>query len=633
MSSFSEQSPQFNPPPSAQPRKSLFGGPSSDAAHPPSQPSQRSLFGGPSGYDGAAESRPVQEPVARNDTRDGDDYEIDAMMGHQQPLTGDYSSDGDSFPGSDEDDDELGSDIDDHDTGNSKQPQTDPVYGGQSKKFVLDRGKDLPMGSMRPNRWMGSRSTYKRVTANDRGAADSIIRNRARDLASHLYNAHAIRKRADKQAPLNIKRWVAWPMPAEKVPRVGEFIHNQLGDPDTWRMPPDPRPSAELEESIMAAMTRTAKESFQAREWELTEVKKSMDYDGKMDSDPEDEDETPLRPVVLADDDQARQHLRPLSRQVISRLDRVLVGLHHSMKGKIGEESTSESSSDADSVISPASKSVRSTSRSQSRGRNRARRNLRQEQPSGSRSQHMASGNEAQDESMPETSRSRGRSRSPNKANQRQSSIIRKHHLRDWSEVMGVASMIGLPSAAVMRASKRCTELFGEDMTFRTFHEGRIKAQAARNTRYEYTDYTYTESGGEIEGTGLSSPPPADQQPPQRKPRSRARRPRSRLPSAPAPEPLSAEFVHSDQEMEVSTPSVPSHAAKGKGPHRKLDLVCPVKKCPRHTNGFSRTWNLNLHMKRVHPSYRAREPSNRAERSVSTASASANVSVVVEIHD
>lgn len=573
----------------------------------------------------------MQESGVHKEARYADDYEIDGMMGQGHLLTADYSSDGDSFPGSDEDDDELGSNSDDHDTGKSKQPQKDPVHGRQARKFVLDRGKDLPSGSTRPNRWVGSRSTYKRVTANDRGAADSIIRNRARDLASHLYNAYAIRKRTDKQTPLNIRRWVAWPMPAEKVPRVGEFIHNQLGDPETWRMAPDARLSAELEESIMAVMTRTGKERFQAREWDLTEMKKSMDYDGKMDSDPEDDDEIPLRPVVLADDDQARQHLRPLSRQVISRLDRVLAGLHQSMKGKIGDESSSESSSDADSVVSQASKSARSTSRSRSRGRKRVRRNVHPEQAPGTRSQHLASKNEAQDESMPETSRSRGRSRSPNKENQTRPPVIRKHHLRDWSEVMGVASMIGLPSAAVMRASQRCSDLFGEDMTFRTFHEGRIKAQAARNTRYEYTDYTYTESEGEIEETVPSSPPPPNQQLQPPKPKSRAGRPRSRLPSAAAPEPLSAEFV-SDEEMEVTTPSVPSQAAKGKGLHRKLDLVCPMKKCPRHTNGFSRRWNLNLHMKRVHPSYRAPEPSSRAERSVSTASASANVSVV-EIHD
>jgi hypothetical protein len=44
-------------------------------------------------------------------------------------------------------------------------------------------------------------------------------------------------------------------------------------------------------------------------------------------------------------------------------------------------------------------------------------------------------------------------------------------------------------------------------------------------------------------------------------------------------------------------------APKGKGEHRKADLICPIKRCSRHTKGFSRTWNLNLHMKRVHPGY------------------------------
>jgi hypothetical protein len=183
-----------------------------------------------------------------------------------------------------------------------------------------------------------------------------------------------------------------------------------------------------------------------------------------------------------------------------------------------------------------------------------------------------------------------------------------------------------------MRASKRCTELFGEDMAFRRFHEGRIKAQATPNTRYEYTDYTYIESESEIEEpVPTSPPPPPDALSQPSKPKKRpVGRPRTRFPSTPAPE-LSRAETFSDHEMEV-TASTPSQAPKGKGAHRKLDLVCPVKKCPRHTNGFSRRWNLNLHMKRVHPSYHTAEPSSRAERSVSTASASASVSVV-EIRD
>ncbi|KAF2755001.1 hypothetical protein EJ05DRAFT_118767 [Pseudovirgaria hyperparasitica] len=42
---------------------------------------------------------------------------------------------------------------------------------------------------------------------------------------------------------------------------------------------------------------------------------------------------------------------------------------------------------------------------------------------------------------------------------------------RDWSEVLGVASLCGWNEAVVARAAARCASLFGESMAFRTLHE------------------------------------------------------------------------------------------------------------------------------------------------------------------
>ncbi|KAF2834309.1 hypothetical protein M501DRAFT_1020894 [Patellaria atrata CBS 101060] len=42
---------------------------------------------------------------------------------------------------------------------------------------------------------------------------------------------------------------------------------------------------------------------------------------------------------------------------------------------------------------------------------------------------------------------------------------------RDWSEVVGMAAMRGWNAKVVQRAAKRCCLLFGERMSFRTFHE------------------------------------------------------------------------------------------------------------------------------------------------------------------
>ena len=43
--------------------------------------------------------------------------------------------------------------------------------------------------------------------------------------------------------------------------------------------------------------------------------------------------------------------------------------------------------------------------------------------------------------------------------------------LRDWSDVLGVASMVGWEPEAVGRAAARCSTLFGEGISFRTLAE------------------------------------------------------------------------------------------------------------------------------------------------------------------
>lgn len=54
---------------------------------------------------------------------------------------------------------------------------------------------------------------------------------------------------------------------------------------------------------------------------------------------------------------------------------------------------------------------------------------------------------------------------------------------------------------------------------------------------------------------------------------------------------------------------------KGKGAHRKADIICPFTSCPRHTLGFSRTWNLTLHMRKAHGRERGTEISKEKDKS------------------
>lgn len=50
--------------------------------------------------------------------------------------------------------------------------------------------------SLRPNRWQGAPSTWTTLTAQERGLAASLDQIRNADLSIHLYNAHALKRRA-----------------------------------------------------------------------------------------------------------------------------------------------------------------------------------------------------------------------------------------------------------------------------------------------------------------------------------------------------------------------------------------------------------------------------------------------------
>lgn len=624
MSSLPEHQPpsssQFIPPESAQPFRSLFGGPSSDVGPLPSsqpEPTRRSIFGGPGSLDAVPEPETEAELMELGETEEDED-ELDMIM-RERPLAVDYGSDGESFKGSDEEEAMVPEPTNRAKTKPRRQPSSPAKVMPSRTTYVLDRGLDLPPGVERPNRWTGNPTTYRRVTAKDREVYEGLLESRARDLAAHLYNSYTIRtqsKRApeasqdpgDASGQENFtvpKRWGAWPMPPSRVPRPDETARQLLDDPDTLRMPPDPRPSAELEESIIASMMKIAKENFTAREWDFDELKNSrakktddpdaMTDDEKKEAAPT--DATFLRPVIQADDDISRRQLRPLARNVITQVDRLLMGLHRSMKHRVqGGDSSCDSATEPEDDTSRSRSKRMGASRSQSRGRKRARRRSRNGSPAP----------QGEDQRMHIASHSRGRSRTSRNSDDDEPPVRSKLALRDWSEVMGLASMIGLPSEAVMRASKRCADLFGQDMTFRNLHEGRIEKTIQRpDSTWEYA---YVESATDDEKD--VAPPPRRK----RKPVSRARSQSQSQPSRFGPAPPAGPALPSPSGMAVTAPESSRNASaslnkprsrrlRGKGDHRKADIVCPIKRCARHEEGFSRTWNLTLHMKRVHPGY------------------------------
>ncbi|KAJ5949157.1 hypothetical protein N7454_000741 [Penicillium verhagenii] len=577
MSSFPEDQPpssQFLPPQSAQARGSLFGGPSNDA-DPPSTRSlrpRRSIFGGLSSQDVRLEPDLPSDPMVETiSDEDEDEDELDMIL-QERPLEY-YDSDGESSYAESSDDEArnvtfAGSSL----VPNKLLPEKvvpKPKEVRQEPTYVVYRGIDLPPGQKRPNRWTGIPINYDRAIAEERGVYQSVMDSRAQDLAAHLYNVYVVRQQpkqqdesgeleeSDEEKALR-KRWVAWPIPASRVPRAGEYAHRKLDGPDTFQMPPDDRISGELEECIIATMMKTAKERFMARKWageedavsqegiapdpdameidvegttanketnpqddkktndethvnsgtdanegtnvsgetsvndemnvnnETVDKKKSNTNDGESKEQSSQADK--LRPIIQTDDDLSRRLLRPLSRTAISQLDQLLMGLHHSLRHRTKEvDDSDDSATDTDDDVSRSRSKGRKNS--QSRGRKRSR---------GQTQSGQSSRNVSNLRSSPYTENEHhdldGYPEAADRSAQRKARLLGRLPLRDWGEVMGLASMVGLPSNVVQRASKRCADLFEQDMTFRTFHEGRVmKVRVGPKTR----DYDYVESDSE----------------------------------------------------------------------------------------------------------------------------------------
>ncbi|KAJ5895186.1 hypothetical protein N7495_006877 [Penicillium taxi] len=623
MSSFSENpqvsSSQLRTPQLAQPIQSLFGGPSSDAGPlSSSQPgSPQSLFGGPRKQEIPSEldfGSDAQYP----DHQMLEDDDFNTLM-RERPLLADYGSDGDSYRGSEDENPKKGGR---RATKSAIKSDLLPEKAYQPA-YLIDPGIDLPLGTERPNRWTRYPHAYRRAIREEHDLYTSLIANRSRDLGAHLYNAFVIRNQSnqaqadfrddedvdDHESISFRKSWVAWPMPADSVPRTDELIHRTLDGPDNARRPPDLRPSAELEESIMAFMMKTAKDRFSARAWDHDDLgikcsESSPHLDAMV---VDDEDETkheteeeyntsaPLRPVIQADDDISRKQLRPLSRNVMSQLDRLLMGLHHAQRTRVGDDLSSDSGTDGEDEPSRSGPRRKRSNSNQSRGRKLVRPQSRGKANGRSPSPRESPGAETENEEMLDSPKSQRRA----KPSRNGLPIKSRVGLRDWSEVMGLAPMMGIPSDAVNRALKRCTDLFGQDMTFRKFREGRMeKVGRLSDSTFEYA---YFESESE-------SDPPRTHKRVKATPKSRSQsssRPQSQGLQAPASSTLptaSSPVASSSNADVIQQISIPKNGA-GKGPHRKSDILCPIKKCTRHTNGFSRTWNLNLHMKRVHPTY------------------------------
>lgn len=629
-------SSQFHAPQSAQPVRSLFGGPNSDgprsspepASEPPNEPTSEAA-------ESDAEPDEAQEVGNRPVTGDRD---LDLILS-ELPLIESDSGD-ENYLNSDSDD-EGKRKVERRQTrsGRSSEAPTDASDDLRTDEieplvyYSLDRGNDFSDNPERPNRWTGLPSAYYRAIAQERSVYDGLTLDRSRNLSNHLYNAFFLRRppkksrkdpsQADDDDDEDVakfgKRWVAWPMPALVVPSPSESLYRKQAELGIYGRPPDFRPSADLEDSIIASMMSTAHQQFKAREWDTDGLKSNPEIrdpdpnemvisDDENDKKADDADSAFLRPGIQSDDDISRQQLLPLSRNVITHVDKLLMGLHHSIRNRVDNfDSSDDSATDEDGASFSRSRGKgKGKKKAPARGSKRARKESFSEKEYNSRAKQIRpSPLQGSDQEMADIDGAEEAAEEDE--NDARPVILDRMALRDWSEVMGIASIIGLPADAVKRASRRCADLFNQDMRFRVLHEGHVEpvGQLTSTTM----NYAYVEN--EVQGDASSTQKtPNSRAPPKKANASQLKKARSTilaLSQHPDSQPQSQQAGLSASSFptpsgatalpEFPTPIVPVTDQGPDGHH------CPIPSCDKHKHRFPRIWNLKLHLERMHPEY------------------------------
>ncbi|KAL8782107.1 MAG: hypothetical protein Q9213_005677 [Squamulea squamosa] len=332
--------------------------------------------------------------------------------------------------------------------------------------------------STRSNKYHGPPSTWRDWTAAERQIATSLDQIRARDLSLHLYNFYWLKRRVDstrewqvetdpdtddyastsrkRKTWLPVRTWTAWPMHPSTVPRESDESKWEVAEHDHLNTKSTvDSPSELLSDLLVARACKKAKERFNEREWE--------DSDVGVSDPPSDKDSRNQRrvsqlagepsvlkyyePVVMADDERAKSILQPSINHVLQQLDTLLMGLHHARSSYATFKKTTADSRPVTDDENPLSKKRKRT----------------------------VSRTKASRKSPRHGSAVPSREASEAAAESATSSVRHKAGLglRDWSDVLGVASLSGFPSEVVAKAASRCSDLFDEGMVFRTLYEGK----------------------------------------------------------------------------------------------------------------------------------------------------------------
>ncbi|QPG96149.1 hypothetical protein C2857_003339 [Epichloe festucae Fl1] len=562
----------------------------------------------------------------------------------------------------------------------------------------------------RPNRWTGTKSTWRDLTGEERMLWRSMQQVVDRDLAVHLYDAFALKRQGldpstaqgltvkldDRQdavwAPP--KAWTAWPLQEKQVPREGLFKEEtDENEAFTLRKKEEKLPSTELQDELGATVLRLAKQRFRRRQRHrqhqtrhvpvqpsietpsspvpprdenseneslLPSSPPGMDEPSDKTSDdggspsPSDAERRTTRdyePTVSTDDHLSYHLLRPSIRHMLAQLDRTLTILHNARVAGLSHLSDSASSTEDDSDAGAGTPRKRGKPR-------------RKPQPAGPippsppsrrgrpRKVHAPLGGETPEEMqlrvarqahrrLPWTEKDQeavfeawlrrgdlrrlrrleqqqphGRPGSPPQQQQQQQQQpasaantekkLRRWGLRDWSDVIGAASLAGFPPGVIARSAQRCANLFGQGMMLRRLDERPSSRPGFATTEYR-PDRIRLSASPSSDDSDSDSPPPEAILTQKRIASRQASLARSRSRSG-ISSPTSSSPVSSCRRGRSPGRSASASASHSRSHSRSRSrcssaglLFCPVQTCHRAANGFARRANLRRHVHLVHP--------------------------------
>ena len=318
-----------------------------------------------------------------------------------------------------------------------------------------------------------------------------------------------------------------------------------------------------------------------------------------------------LKPVVSVDDERSAEILRPSIRHTLSKLDEVLIALHYARKTCHQYTSRSAPNTDDETGWGEYSDQGVSTPTKRPRGRPRKFANLTllpkessQTKPQNSnpalfrtkkthrgRPQKVYERLEGENQQeylvriarlqkkalpsfamlqppyvppprSPSAASSKSRKSPTRRATSEELKIVRqkKLGLRDWSEVLGSAALVGFPPDVIVRATQRCADLFGEGMTMMTLPEAPFAEKDS--------DFMTTYLPEEIPDFG-----PEDESPDQE-----------------------------NDESEIKTSRSTSRARKRNAPAEleTKSWFCPIEDCRRQNKGFGYISGLRRHLEKFH---------------------------------